>query len=68
MKRKLIWRAIAIVHSAVNEALLAAVDECPRQALDQGEIVIRTFASSDDTADRDTATIYVQDLFVPAWT
>jgi hypothetical protein len=30
---------------------------------DQGEIILQELANSDDTADRDTAAIYLQDIF-----
>jgi len=48
-------------------ALMDELDEDIPQLIeadsDQAEIIIRALASSDDPADRDTASIYVQDLF-----
>lgn len=61
---------LALRHTLTENHKTALVDELDNDIPqlieadpDQGEIILRELANSDDTADRDTAAIYVQDLF-----
>lgn len=61
---------LALLHTLTENRKTALVDELDDDIPqlieadpDQGEIILRALASSDDAADRDTAAIYLHDLF-----